>query len=166
MAGSAAALAARYKNLRRGIFMTVPKRCRASARGRTIVNNEAGKPADSTSAAYCNVRDFGTPRWQLSNENYSDCRSARKGRDVSSWRMLPMAQCRFGRTDVDRQVTTSGSPTTLKLPPGKFEDCFFGSSASIPRSSSIRRAKSNALPSIHSLPGHDDLRLPTRRCAR
>jgi hypothetical protein len=27
---------------------------------RTIVNNEAVTPADSTSAAYCNVWDFGT----------------------------------------------------------------------------------------------------------
>jgi hypothetical protein len=58
MAGSAAALAARCKNLRRGSFNTVPKRCRASARGRTIVNCKAGTPADSTSAAYCIVPGF------------------------------------------------------------------------------------------------------------
>jgi hypothetical protein len=46
------------------------------------VNNEAGTPADSSSAAYCNVRDFGTP--QLSNKDYTNCRSAWKGRDVCS----------------------------------------------------------------------------------
>src|SRR5882724_12634442 len=72
--------------------MTVPKRCRASARGRTIVNNEGGTPADGTRAAYCNVQDFGTPRWQLSNENYSDCRSARKRRDFFPLIIQPPAQ--------------------------------------------------------------------------
>ena len=82
MAGSATALAARCKNLRRGSFMTVPKRCRASARGRTIVNCEAGKPADSTSAAHCIIPGFRhAPVAAL--ENYTDCRSVFKGRDFS-----------------------------------------------------------------------------------
>jgi hypothetical protein len=30
------------------------------------LNDEAGMPADSTIAAHCNNRDFGTSRWQLS----------------------------------------------------------------------------------------------------
>jgi hypothetical protein len=49
-------------------------------------------PADSTGAACCNVRDFGTPRWQLSNKDYTDCRSARKGRDVSRWHRVDMRE--------------------------------------------------------------------------
>jgi hypothetical protein len=38
-------------------------------------------PADSTSAACCNVRDFGPLGWQLSNKYYTDCRNGWKGRD-------------------------------------------------------------------------------------
>jgi hypothetical protein len=55
---------------------------------RTIVNNEAVTPADSTSAAYCNVWDFGPLRWQLSNKYYTDCRNGWKGRDVNSWALF------------------------------------------------------------------------------
>ena len=32
------------------------------------VADECDMPADSTSAAHCNDRDFGTSRWQLSNK--------------------------------------------------------------------------------------------------
>jgi hypothetical protein len=46
------------------------------------VKNEAVTPADSTSAAYCHVWDFGPLGWQLSNKYYTDCRNAWKGRDA------------------------------------------------------------------------------------
>ena len=64
--------------------MTVPKRCCASTRAQ-FVNNEAVTPADSTSAACCNVWDFGTLGWQLSNKYYTDCRNGWKGRDGNFW---------------------------------------------------------------------------------
>jgi hypothetical protein len=52
---------------------------------RTIRYNEAVTPADSTSAACCNVWDFGTLGWQLSNKYYTDCRNGWKGRDGNFW---------------------------------------------------------------------------------
>jgi len=38
---------------------------RKSCADAQFVDDEAGAPADSTSAAHCNDRDFGTSRWQL-----------------------------------------------------------------------------------------------------
>jgi hypothetical protein len=42
-------------------------------------------PAGSTSAACCNVWDFSTLGWQLSNKYYTDCRNGWKGRDGNFW---------------------------------------------------------------------------------
>jgi hypothetical protein len=75
---------------------------------RTIVNNEAVTPADSTSAAYCNVWDFGTLRWQLSNKYYTDCRNGWKGRDVNSWAL-------FGRGARGKQMSAHESRAEVAL---------------------------------------------------
>jgi len=43
------------------------------------LNDEAGMPADSTIAAHCNDRDFGTSRWQLSINATRNCCGAGGG---------------------------------------------------------------------------------------
>jgi len=80
---------------------------------RTIVNNEAVTPADSTSAAYCNVWDFGTLRWQLSNKYYTDCRNGWKGRDVNSWAL-------FGRGAGGKQMSVHESRAEVALQGRRF----------------------------------------------
>ena len=43
------------------------------------MNDDSETPADSTSAAHCSDREFGTSRWQLLNKGYTNRRCPRKG---------------------------------------------------------------------------------------
>ena len=45
------------------------------------MNNEAVTPADSTSAAHCNVRDFGTPALARSQQMLSNSHTYGRGCD-------------------------------------------------------------------------------------
>lgn len=68
-----------------------PVSSRSARDGAQYLSDEAGTPADSTIAAHCNDRDFGTSRWQPSiNVTRNYC-----GAGGGSW---PLASLRFGAT--------------------------------------------------------------------
>ena len=60
-------------------FHDAPGVVASCARRHSILNDEAGMPADSTIAAHCNDRDFGTSGWQLSINATRNCCGAGGG---------------------------------------------------------------------------------------
>src|SRR5262245_38201343 len=91
-AGSTAAPAARCRNcLRWGCFIA-PSHVSSRNAWTNAQSVHDERPADSTSAAHCDDREFGTSRWQLCCYILLKFAYTRKGANVASWHIAAHSQ--------------------------------------------------------------------------